>query len=110
MAARRLGTSLAGYGLRLPASSTSGIVWDRAAAGDELARLPAEAAAWRLHQCWAPSGWAVCFIFKPGCALVWHARHKPSMPLGDYLRAIDPLDLHEQIKAYPARRVKVDLY
>ena len=102
IAARRLGTALAGYALRLPAPS--GIIWDR-----ELARLPPEAAVRLLMRRWAPAGWAVCFIVEPGCALIWHARHKPSMDLGDYLHAIDPLDLHEQMEVYPARRVTMEL-
>ena len=105
---RRIGEALAGYTLRLPAASTAGITWDQVIK-DELARLPPEAALRLLHVEWAPDGWAVACVFKPGCVLVWQARFKPGMELGDYLTAIDPLDLHEQIGLYPARRVTVEL-
>ena len=106
---RRLGTALnTGYTLRFPVGSTSGIAWDQAIE-DELARLPPEEALRLLHCVWAPAGWAVSCIYEPGCVLVWQARFKPDMPPGDYLTAIDALDLHEQIALYPARRVTVEL-
>ena len=103
---RRLG---AGYTLRFPVGSTSGITWDQVAIKDELARLEPEAALRLLHCCWSPDGWAVSCIFEPGCVLVWQARFKPDMAPGDYITAIDPLDLHEQMGLYPARRVSVEL-
>ena len=106
--ARRLGTALGGHTLRFPAGSTSGVVWDQAIE-DELARLQPEAALRLLHCVWSPAGWAISCIYEPGCVLVWQARFKPDMPLGDYLTAIDPLDLHEQIGLYPKRRVSVEL-
>jgi hypothetical protein len=105
---RRIGEALAGYTLRFAAGSTAGITWDQAIA-DELARVPPEAALRVMHGEWSPAGWAVSCIFKPGYVLVWQARHKPTMELGDFLTAIDPLDLHEQLKLYPARRVTMGL-
>ena len=106
--ARRVGEAISGYTLRFPAGSTSGVTWDQTIE-DELARLEPEAALRLLYCCWAPSGWAVSCIYEPGCVLVWQARFKPDMAPGDYLTAIDALDLHEQIGLYPARRVTVDL-
>jgi len=100
--ARRVGEAISGYTLRLPVDS--GVTWER-----ELSRLEPEAAVHLLMCKWAPRGWAVSYLFEPGSVLVWQARHKPSMELGDYLTAIDPLELHEQMGLYPARRVTVEL-
>ena len=105
---RRLGTALGGQTVRFPAGSTGGVTWGPAVE-DDLARVPPEAALRLLHCAWAPAGWAISCIFEPGCVLVWQARYKPNMELGEYLTAIDPLELHEQIGLYPARRVTMGL-
>ena len=98
---KRVSAALAGYCLRLP---VSGIAW-----GQQLARVPPEAAVRLLMGRWGPDGWLACYIYEGDGTLVWQARLRGEMVPGDYLTADTPLDLHEQIGLFPARRVSVPL-
>ena len=98
---RRLGAALAGYCLRLP---VSGVTW-----GQQLTRIPPEAAVRLLMSRWGPDGWLACYIYEADGTLVWQARLRGEMTPGDYLTAADPTDLNDQIGVYPARRVSVPL-